>query len=71
MARRQEPYHCPACHTRLTKKYLRSLSEVEWLKLQVSNWMTAWGAELEARREMQRTLAQTQKAKKHGPQQRT
>ncbi len=49
--------NCPACHRRLPKWYLRSLSPVQWLKLQVSNWMTAWSRELEANRIQERKKA--------------
>jgi len=37
---------CPACHRPLSKTYQRSLSPLEWQKLQTAYWMESWHKEL-------------------------
>lgn len=49
---------CFACKTRLSKTHLRALPEKEWMKLQVSYWMTAWHKELDRANDLQKENAE-------------
>ena len=47
---------CPACRKPLSKKYMRSLSPLEWEKHQTAYWMTAWQREVHQKDSIKREL---------------